>query len=62
MVDRRRACALVQGLLWVGIQWRADDLLFDFETCPNYQKLPQIVTDLRQPRKIYDMRVNSVRH
>ena len=24
----------------VGIQWRADDLLFDFETCPNYQKLP----------------------
>ena len=24
----------------VGIQWRADDLLFDFETCPNYQKVP----------------------
>ena len=24
---------------WVGIQWRADDLIFDFETCPNYQKL-----------------------
>ena len=27
-------------VLWVGIQWRADDLLFDFVTCPNYQKLP----------------------
>ena len=25
---------------WVGIQWRADVLLFDFETCSNYQKLP----------------------
>ena len=25
---------------WVGIQWRADDVLFDFEICPNYQKLP----------------------
>ena len=24
---------------WDGIQWRADDLIFDFETCPNYQKL-----------------------
>ena len=23
----------------VGIQWRADDLLFDFETCPKDQKL-----------------------
>ena len=21
-----------------GIPWRADDLIFDFETCPNYQK------------------------
>ena len=26
--------------VWVGIQWRADGLLFDFVTCPNYQKLP----------------------
>ena len=25
--------------IWVGIQWRADDLIFDFETYPNYQKL-----------------------
>ena len=25
--------------VWVGIQWRADDLIFDFETYPNYQKL-----------------------
>ena len=24
----------------VGIQWRADDLIFYFETCPNYQKMP----------------------
>ena len=24
---------------WVGIQWRADDLIFDFDTCPNHQKL-----------------------
>ena len=24
---------------WVGIQWRADDLIFDFETYPDYQKL-----------------------
>ena len=23
----------------VGIQWRADNLLFDFQTYPNYQKL-----------------------
>ena len=30
----------MDSLLWVGIQWLADDLLFDFETCPNYQKLP----------------------
>ena len=37
---------------WVGIQWGADDLLFDFETCPNYQKLPKIITDLRQPRLV----------
>ena len=46
----------------VGIQWRADDLLFDFETCPNYQKIPQIVTDLRQPCKIYNRCVKSARH
>ena len=29
------------------------DLRFDFQTYPNYQKLSQISTELRQPRKIY---------
>ena len=28
----------------VGIQWRADDILFDFETYPNYQKLSKFST------------------
>ena len=46
----------------VGIQWRADDLLFDFGTCPNYKKLSKIITDLRQLHKIYNRRVNSARH
>ena len=27
---------------WVGIQWRKDDLSFDFQTYPNYQKLQKI--------------------
>ena len=43
MIDRSDGTASrfpVSLLSWVGIQWRADDLLFDFETCPNYQKLP----------------------
>ena len=24
---------------WIGILWRADDFLFDFQTCTNYQKV-----------------------
>ena len=33
-------CAEFGQRIWVGILWRADDLLFDFQTCPKYQKLP----------------------
>ena len=31
------------GGLWIGVglQWRADDLLFDFQTYANYLKLPK---------------------
>ena len=46
----------------VGIQWRADDFPFDFETCPNYQKLPEIITEIRQLHKIYNRCVKSARH
>ena len=28
----------IKRVNWVGIQWRADDLIFDSETYPNYQK------------------------
>ena len=29
---------------WVGIHWRADDLLFAFDTYPNYQKFSKFST------------------
>ena len=67
--DRPRTRRLVaneataaQTDLWVRIQWRSGDLLFDFQTYPNYQKLPQFTNKSTTATQNLRAHISFARH